>query len=141
MGVSSSLPGSQRSSWSSATGRRYAVTTGIFVVLIAVGASAYWFLSSGPGNRIVSPPGSQVTEFNGSGDEMTSSFAVRGQWQIHWENTGESFSFAVQGDGDLGRIIEYDGPGSGVTSVVADGQYHLAITAKGDWKVRITQGE
>jgi hypothetical protein len=141
MSLSSSLPGSQRSSWSSATGRRYAVTAAIFVLLIAVGAVAYWFFTSGAGNRMVSPPGSQVTEFNGSGDETTSSFAARGQWQIHWENTGDSFGFAVLGDRALGRIIEYDGPGSGVTSVVADGQYHLAITAEGDWNIRITQGE
>jgi hypothetical protein len=110
-------------------------------VLIAVGAGAYWFFTSGPGNRVVSPPGSQLSEFSGTGNQTTTSFAVRGQWQIHWENTGRSFSFSVEGDRDLGTIIDQDGPGSGVTAVVADGEYHLVITAEGDWKVDITQGE
>jgi hypothetical protein len=139
--VSDSLSNSPRASGSSAIGRRYATTTAIFIVLVAVAAGAYWFFTTGPGNRVVSPPGAQVSEFNGNGDQATTSFVVRGQWQIHWENTGNHFSFAVEGDRDLGTIIDQDGPGSGVTAVVANGEYHLVISAAGDWKVRITQGE
>jgi hypothetical protein len=131
----------RKSPLSSSIGRRYAATAAIFIVLVAMGAAAYWFLTSGPGNRIISAPGSQLSEFNGSGDQTTTSFAVRGQWQIHWENTGKRFRFAVEGDRDLGTIIDQDGPGSGVTSVVANGEFHLVITAEGNWRVRITQGE
>lgn len=111
------------------------------VLLLAVGIGAYWFLTQGPGNRLVSPGGSDITEFSGEGNQTTASFAVRGQWQVHWENSGESFAFAIEGDHDLGTIVEQDGPGSGVTSVVAGGTFHVEITAAGPWEIRITQGE
>jgi hypothetical protein len=117
------------------------VIAAVVVLVIAVGIGAYWFLTQGPGNRLVSPEGSDITEFNGDGDQTTDSFEVRDQWQVHWENSGESFAFAIKGDQDLGTIVEQDGPGSGVTSVVAGGTFHLEITAEGPWEIRITQGE
>ena len=111
------------------------------LVVVLVGAGAYWFLTQGPGQRIVSPPGSDITSFSGEGDQTTDSFTVRGQWQIHWQNEGETFSFAIDGDQDLGTIIEQEEPGSGVTNVVAAGTFHIVVTAEGPWTIRITQGE
>ena len=120
---------------------RWVLALLVAVLVIVVGIGLYWFLTQGPGNRIVSPAGSGITEFSGDGDGTTDSFAVRGQWQVHWENSGESFTFAIRGDQDLGTIVEQDGPGSGVTSVVAGGTFHIEITATGPWEIRITQGE
>lgn len=111
------------------------------LVIVIVAIAAYWFISRGPGQRIVSPPGSDVVEFRGEGDQTTDSFQVRGQWQIHWENSGETFAFAIRGDQDLGTIVEQEEPGNGVTSVVAAGNFHLEITAEGPWEVRIVQGD
>lgn len=113
----------------------------VAILVIVVGIGVYWFLTQGPGNRIVSPPGSDITEFIGDGDKTTDSFEVRGQWQVHWANSGESFAYAINGDQDLGTIVEQEGPGSGVTSVVAGGTFHLEITATGPWEIRIGQGE
>jgi hypothetical protein len=111
----------------------------LIIVVVAVGA--YWFVTQGPGQRIVSPPGSEIAEFSGDGDQTTESFTVRGQWQVHWQNSGDEFVFAIDGDQDLGTIIEQEEPGSGVTNVVAAGTFHLEVTANGPWTIRITQGE
>jgi hypothetical protein len=113
----------------------------VAILVLVVGIGVYWFLTQGPGNRIVSPAGSDITEFNGEGDQTTDAFEVRGQWQVHWENSGASFAFAINGDQDLGTIVQQEGPGSGVTSVVAGGIFHLEITAEGPWEIRIAQGE
>jgi hypothetical protein len=110
-------------------------------VIVAVVIGAYWFLTQGPGQRIVSPPGSDIAQFSGDGDQTTSSFTVRGQWQVHWENQGDSFSFAIAGDRDLGTIIQQTEPGSGVTNVVAAGTFHLEVNANGPWIAKVTQGE
>jgi hypothetical protein len=111
------------------------------LVIIGVAVVTYWFVTQGPGQRILSPPGSHVTEFSGEGNDTTGSFSVRGQWQVHWQNSGDHFSFAITGDEDLGTIIDQAGPGSGVTSVVAAGTFHIDVTAEGSWSVQITQGE
>lgn len=111
----------------------------LVIILVAIGA--YWFVTQGPGQRIVSPPGSEITEFSGDANQTTESFSVRGQWQVHWQNSGDEFTFAIDGDQDLGTIIEQEEPGSGVTNVVAAGTFHLEVTANGPWTIRITQGE
>jgi hypothetical protein len=111
------------------------------LVIVLVAGGAYWFVTQGPGQRIVSPPGSDIAQFNGDGDQTTGTFTVRGQWQVHWENQGETFAFAITGDEDLGTIIDQSEPGSGVTNVVAPGTFRLEVTANGPWNLRITQGE
>lgn len=122
-------------------GRNWPLLIVSILVIVAVAVGAYWFVTQGPGQRIVSPPGSDISSFSGDGDQTTSSFTVRGQWQIHWENEGNSFTFAIDGDEDLGTIIDQEEPGSGVTNVVAAGTFHLVVTADGPWSIRITQGD
>ena len=111
------------------------------LIVIATAIGAYWFVTQGPGQRIVSPPGANIVEFNGEADQTTSTFAVRGQWQVHWENQGDQFSFAITGDKDLGTIVDQTEPGSGVTNVVAAGTFRLDVHARGPWTIQITQGE
>ena len=111
------------------------------VVLLVVAIAGYWFFTQGPGQQLLSPPGSTVAEFEGDADEVTSSFDVREGWAIHWESSGDAFSFAINGDRDFGTVIDIDEPGNGITSPTGSGTYHLEITADGPWTVTITQGD
>ena len=113
---------------------------GAIVVIVAV-LAAYWFVTQGPGQQLLSPRGSTVAEFSGDGDQTTSPFQVREGWAIHWDSTAAHFAFAIRGDRDFGTIIDIDEPGSGVTSPTGSGSYNLEITADGPWSIRITQGE
>jgi hypothetical protein len=108
------------------------------VVLVAAGYGIYYLFGHGTG---APPPRTDVAEFSGDSSQTTDSFSVQEPWQIHWETEGESFSYAIEGDRDYGTIIEQDGPGSGVTSPVGSGTFHLVITADGPWTVRIFQNE
>jgi hypothetical protein len=126
---------------SAARGRNWPLLIVSALVIVVVAVGAYWFVTQGPGQRIVSPPGSDIASFSGEGDQTTESFTVRGQWQIHWQNEGDAFAFAIDGDEDLGTIIEQEEPGSGVTNVVAAGTFYIVVTAEGAWSIEITQGE
>lgn len=111
------------------------------VVLVVVSVGTYWFVTQGPGQRLISPQGADVGEFSGDTDQTTKEFTVRGQWQVHWENKGDKFKFAIRGERDLGTVVEQREPGSGVTNVVAAGTFYLEVNADGPWTVTITQGE
>lgn len=111
------------------------------VVLLVVAVTGFWFLTQGPGQRLLSPAGSTVAEFGGDSNETTSSFDVREGWAIHWESAGEAFAFAIEGNRDFGTVIDIDEPGSGVTSPTGSGTQHLVIVAEGPWTVTITQGD
>lgn len=113
----------------------------VIVLIVVVAIGAYWLFTRGPGARLVSPAGSTVAQFRGSGDRITEAFSVREGWSIHWENTGDRFAFAISGDRDLGTVVEQEEPASGVTSPVGGGTFRLEITAEGPWSVRIVQGE
>jgi hypothetical protein len=110
-------------------------------ILLVVTIATYWFVTQGPGQRLISPHGADVGDFSGMTDQTTAEFTVRGQWQVHWENDGERFKFAIRGDRDLGTIVDQSEPGSGVTNVVAAGTFRLDVNADGPWTIRITQGE
>lgn len=115
------------------------IIIGLVVLLVVVLAG--WFLTQGPGQQLLSPAGSTVAEFAGESDQVTDSFSVREGWAIHWESSGDAFSFAIEGDRDFGTVIDIDEPGNGVTSPTGSGTFHLEITADGPWTVRVTQGE
>lgn len=106
--------------------------------MVSVAVAVYLVFLRGSGEP---PPRTDVAEFSGDGNATTASFSVREPWQIHWETDGESFSYAIRGDRDLGTVIEQESPGSGVTSPVGSGTFHLEITAEGPWQVLIYQNE
>lgn len=114
----------------------------VFVVIggLLLVAGGYWFLTEGPGQRILSPPGSSVAEFEGPGAMTTSSFKVREGWQIHWDSQSENFTLAIRGDRDFGTVIELTEPTSGITAPVGAGSFHLEVSAEGDWSITVLQG-
>lgn len=132
---------SQRNPGQNGARRTTTAAAAAVVGLIVLAAIGYWFLTLGPGQTLVSPAGSTVAEFSGEGDQTTDEFEVREGWAIHWENSGESFSFAITGDRDFGTVIDQSEPGSGVTSPVGAGAYRLEIAAEGPWAIRIVQGD
>ena len=109
------------------------------LVLAVVALGSYYLLTRGTATN--TPARTDVASFSGDGDEVTESFSVTEPWQIHWETEGETFTFAIGGDRDYGVVIEQDGPGSGVTSPVGSGTFHLEVVAEGPWRVQIFQGE
>lgn len=116
----------------------------ITVVLAAVAVGLYVVWSSrsnGADGSDQSADPNVVAELAGDGDETTDSFDVDEGWQIHWENTGERFAFAITGDTDFGTVIEQDGPGNGITSPVGSGTFQMEVSAEGSWEIQIIQGE
>jgi hypothetical protein len=120
-------------------GDRRTLVAGLIIALLAL--FAIWFVLIGPGKRLVSPPGSAIARFAGSGDDTTETFSVRGGWRIAWESSGEEFAIAIRGDEDLGRVAEVHEPANGVTSPAGQGTFYLEITAAGAWSVTIEQGD
>ena len=113
----------------------------VAVALLVVAIGAYWFLTQGPGQQLLSAPGSTIIEFSGESDQSTDSFTVREGWAIHWESTGDAFAFAIDGDRDFGTVIDIDEPGNGVTSPTGSGTFRLEIVADGPWTMMVTQGD
>jgi hypothetical protein len=116
-------------------GKTYAAIGALLLVAVAV-----WFLTEGPGQRILSPPGSTVAEFEGSGNQSTPAFKVREGWQIHWDSQSETFSLAIRGDRDFGTVVEVAEPTSGITAPVGAGSFYLEVTAGGEWSITVVQG-
>jgi hypothetical protein len=87
-----------------------------------------------------SPPPTTVLEIEGAGDLVSESFDVVNGWQILWQTDGESFAYAIRGDQDVGTVVKQTGPSSGVTSIVPFGRFHLEVTAKGSWSIKVVQG-
>jgi hypothetical protein len=82
-----------------------------------------------------------VAEFSGEADMTTRSFDVRDGWAIRWESTGDHFAYAIRGNPDIGKVIDIAEPGTGVTSPVGSGTFHLEVTADGHWSIQIVQGQ
>jgi hypothetical protein len=62
-------------------------------------------------------------------------------WQIVWQTEGGGLAITVRGDQELGTIVNQDGPASGATSLPTAGTFHLEVTAKGPWSLKVLQGE
>jgi hypothetical protein len=110
------------------------------VAVIAIAAGGYWYLTSGPGVRLTSAPGSTVADFKGNGNQTTGTFQVREGWRIDWQHDS-TFEFAIRGDRDFGAVINEQGSGSGVTSPVGGGTFNLVVTASGPWEIKVIQGD
>ena len=114
----------------------------LVVVVIAVALLvAGWYFSLGPGTRILSPEGSTIASFSGSGDQATASFTARAGWKIDWSTSGGGFSLEIVADRSFGTVIDEEEPGEGLSTVTSGGTFHLEISAGGPWTVTIIQGE
>jgi hypothetical protein len=89
----------------------------------------------------LAPPLGTILELSGTGDKQSESFTVVSGWQIVWQTDGGGFAIAVRGDQDLGTIVNQDRPASGATSLPSAGTFHLGVTAKGPWSLKVLQGE
>jgi len=76
----------------------------------------------------------------GSGNKTSTDFDVLVGWQILWQTDGQQLAIVVKGSQDLGRVLDVPGPASGVTSPPVSGTFHLEITAKGPWSIKVIQG-
>jgi hypothetical protein len=87
------------------------------------------------------PPPATILELSGSANKVSPDFEVLRGWQIVWQTDGDRFSFAVRGDQDLGTVVDQTGPASGVTSLAPAGMFHIEVTAKGPWSIKVLQGQ
>lgn len=117
---------------------KIAVAAILAAALLAIGI---WFVTQGPGARIISPEGSSVAQFTGTGDLASQSFTVRDGWRMRWSTSGERLSVAIRGDRNLGTVVDVEGPDTGTSVPPVGGTYHLEIAAEGPWTVTILQGE
>lgn len=111
---------------------------GLLAAVLLVGG--YWFFSEGPGWPIISPRGATVASFSGDGDLVTQSFRVREGWRIQWASTGSSFAMAIDGDRNMGTVVQVAGPEDGLAAPPSEGTFHLEITASGPWTITVLQG-
>jgi hypothetical protein len=94
-------------------------------------------ISSSAGPAVSAPP---LLELEGTGDERSQTFDVLVGWQIQWQTEADHIVIAVTGDQDLGDVVDFPGPASGVVSPPLGGTYRLEITTDGPWSVTIIQG-
>ena len=94
-------------------------------------------ISSSAGLAVSAPP---VLELEGTGNERSETFDVLVGWQIQWQTEADHIVIAVTGDQDLGDVVDFPGPASGVVTPPAGGTYRLEITADGPWSVTVIQG-
>jgi len=126
---------------SGALGRQRRQVAVVTIVAIGIVAVAYWFMTLGPGARIISPPGSTIAQWTDVGDMATDSFTIRDGWQIRWSTSGERLAIAIRGDRNYGTVVDVDEPRTGTTSPSAGGTYHLEVSAEGPWTIAILQGD
>jgi hypothetical protein len=81
-----------------------------------------------------------VLELKGTGNKRSAQFDVLVGWQIQWETEADHIVVEATGEKPLGKVIDEDGPASGVTSPPEGGTYRLVITAKGPWSLTVIQG-
>jgi hypothetical protein len=94
-----------------------------------------------PTDEPAAGPRQVVLSVTGESHEITDTFEVKPGWQIHWQTDGTSIAVAVTGASNLGVLIDYPGPASGVTGVAEGGEYRLEIEANGPWSITVIDGE
>jgi hypothetical protein len=94
-------------------------------------------ISSSAGPAVSTAP---VLKLEGTGNQRSETFDVLVGWQIQWQTDGDHIVVAVTGDQDLGDVVDFPGPASGVVSPPAGGAFRLEITADGPWSVTVIQG-
>jgi hypothetical protein len=87
------------------------------------------------------PPQQVILALEGDSHDVSDSFEVKPGWQIQWQIDGSSIAIAVTGESNLGVLVDYPGPASGVTGVAQGGVFRLEIAATGPWKVTVIDGE
>lgn len=100
-------------------------------------ASATATISSSAGPAVSA---ASVLKLEGTGNQRSETFDVLVGWQIQWQTDGDHIVVAVTGDQDLGDVVDFPGPASGVVSPPAGGTFRLEITADGPWSVTVIQG-
>jgi hypothetical protein len=85
-------------------------------------------------------PPETILEIDGSADEVSDPFTVLPGWQVLWSTEGGGFALAVRGDQDLGAIVTQNEAASGATTVPIAGTFHVEVTAKGPWSIKVIQG-
>lgn len=111
------------------------------VLALGLVVAGYWFLADGPGARLISPPGSTVAQFTGTGDAASDSFDVRPGWRMRWSTSGRRLTVSIRGEQNLGTVVDVDEAVTGVTSPPTGGVYHLEVSAEGPWTIAILQGD
>ena len=111
----------------------------------SVAASSAPSTSASPTSTISSSAGpavsaSPILKLEGTGNQRSETFDVLVGWQIQWQTDGDHIVVAVTGDQDLGDVVDFPGPASGVVSPPAGGAFRLEITADGPWSVTVIQG-
>jgi hypothetical protein len=86
-------------------------------------------------------PFGTILEISGIKDKVSDTFTVLPGWQVVWQTEGGGFAFAVRGDRDLGTIVSQEQAASGATSLPTPGTFHIEVTAKGPWTLKVLQGE
>ena len=94
-------------------------------------------ISTSAGPTVSTAP---VLKLEGTGNQRSETFDVLVGWQIQWQTDGDHIVVAVTGDQDLGDVVDFPGPASGVVSPPAGGAFRLEITADGPWSVTVIQG-
>ena len=94
-------------------------------------------ISSSAGPAISAAP---VLELKGTGNKRSAQFDVLVGWQIQWETQADHIVVELTGAKPLGKVIDEDGPASGVTSPPQGGTFRLQVTADGPWSITVIQG-
>jgi hypothetical protein len=94
-------------------------------------------ISSSAGPAISAAP---VLELKATGNKRSAQFDVLVGWQIQWETQSDHIVVELTRAKPLGKVIDEDGPASGVTSPPQGGTFRLQVTADGPWSITVIQG-
>jgi hypothetical protein len=105
-----------------------------------VGASLVTPSPSATATAIVGPstpiPVENLSPLSGSADLTTDPFTAQGVWQLDWETSGETFALTIDGEPDIGQVIDQTGAGKGTISPIPAGTFRIQVRAVGPWTIR-----